>query len=41
MLLSACTVIAVWAGPETYRESITVDHTSEETIHAAALPQQA
>jgi MFS family permease len=41
MVLSACTVIAIWAGPETYQESITVDNTSDGTIHAAALPQRA
>jgi MFS family permease len=41
MLLSACTVIAIWAGPETYQESITVDHTPDGTIRAATLPQQA
>src|ERR1700741_2598260 len=27
--LSACTVIAVWAGPETYQESITVDNSTD------------
>ena len=41
MLLSACTVIAIWCGPETYQESITVDNTSDGVIHATALPQQA
>jgi hypothetical protein len=40
-LLSVCTVIAIWAGPETYQESITVDHTPDGTIHPAALPQRA
>jgi hypothetical protein len=40
MLLSACTAIAIRAGPETYQESITVDHTPDAVIRAAALPQQ-
>src|SRR6202042_2962779 len=31
MLLSVFTVIAIWAGPETYQESITVDHTPDGT----------
>src|SRR5882757_2934349 len=39
--LSALTAIAIWAGPETYQESITVDHTSDGAMHAAAMPQRA
>ena len=38
IFLSVCTVIAIWAGPETYEESITVDNTSDGAIHAAAMP---
>jgi MFS family permease len=41
MFLSVCTVIAIWAGPETYQESITVDNTSDGMIHPTALPQRA
>ena len=40
-LLSALTAIAIWCGPETYEESITVDNTSDAAIHAAAVPMQA
>src|SRR5258706_2127337 len=42
-LLDALTVIAIWAGPETYQESITVDNTSDGAMHAAAaaMPQRA
>ena len=40
-LLSALTAIAIWYGPETYEESITVDNTSDGAIHAAAVPMQA
>jgi len=36
IFLSACTVIAIWAGPETYEESITVDNTADGALHAAA-----
>jgi hypothetical protein len=39
--LSALTALAIWAGPETYRESITVDNTSDGAMHAAAMPQRA
>ena len=28
--------LAIWAGPETYRESITVDNTSDGAMHAVA-----
>jgi hypothetical protein len=41
MFLSACTVIAIWAGPETYQENITVDNTSDGATLAAAVPMQA
>jgi MFS family permease len=40
-LLSALTALAIWCGPETYQESITVDNTSDEAMHAAAVPMQA
>jgi len=33
--------LAIWAGPETYQESITVDNTSDGAMHAAAMPQRA
>jgi MFS family permease len=39
--LSALTAIAIWAGPETYRESITVDNTTDGVIHPAAVPTRA
>jgi hypothetical protein len=41
MLLSACTVIAIWCGPETYQESITVDNTTDGAMHPAAAPMRA
>ena len=41
VLLSALTAIAIWCGPETYEESITVDNTADGAIHAAAVPMQA
>src|SRR6266436_2482529 len=43
IFLSACTVIAIWAGPETFEESITVDNTSDGKMHAAAaaMPSRA
>jgi MFS family permease len=40
-LLSVFTVIAVWFGPETYKESITVDNTADGAISAAAVPLRA
>jgi MFS family permease len=40
-LLSALTAIAIWCGPETYQESITVDNTSDGAMQAAAVPMQA
>src|SRR3984893_15877613 len=39
--LSALTALAIWAGPETYRESITVDNTSDGAMHAVAAMQRA
>jgi len=39
--LAACTAFAIWCGPETYEESITVDNTSDGKTHAAAVLQQA
>jgi len=38
---AACTAFAIWCGPETYEESITVDNTSDGKTHAAAVLQQA
>src|ERR1700754_2892559 len=41
-LLAALTVIAIWFGPETYEESITVDNTSDGRINTlAAMPRHA
>jgi MFS family permease len=40
-LLSALTALAIWCGPETYEESITVDNTSDSAVHIAAVPMQA
>jgi len=39
--LAVMTAFAIWCGPETYEESITVDNTSDGAMHAAALPLQA
>src|SRR6201994_554025 len=39
-LLSGLTALAIWCGPETYEESITVDNTSD-AMHPAAVPMQA
>jgi MFS family permease len=39
--LSALTAIAIWAGPETYRESITVDNTADGRLPPVAVPLQA
>src|SRR5499426_550702 len=40
--LALCTVIAIWIGPETYEESITVDNTSDGRINTlAAVPRHA
>jgi hypothetical protein len=35
------TAFAIWCGPETYEESITVDNTSDGALHVAAVPSQA
>ena len=40
-LLAGLTVIAIWCGPETYEESITVDNTSDGRINVGAVPQHA
>jgi metabolite-proton symporter len=41
-LLAGLTALAIWSGPETYEESITVDNTSDGRMHAAAaVPQHA
>lgn len=40
-LLSALTVLAVWIGPETYREDIASDKVTEPSPLAKAVPQQA
>jgi len=39
--LSALTAFAVWCGPETYQESITVDNTTDGVAMRAAAPLQA
>jgi len=40
--LAACTAFAIWCGPETYEESITVDNTSDGlAMRAAAMPSRA
>ena len=40
-LLSALTALAIWCGPETYQESITVDNTADGAMHPVAVPMQA
>ena len=35
ILLSACTVVAIWIGPETYQENIAADATTSEELPAA------
>jgi MFS family permease len=37
-VLSALTAFAVWAGPETYQESITVDNAAGDGLRTAAVP---
>ena len=32
-LLSACTAVAIWFGPETYEENITTDNTTDGAMH--------
>ena len=40
--LSACTAFAIWSGPETFEESITMDNTTDGVaIRAAATPLRA
>ena len=40
--LAACTAFAIWCGPETYEESITVDNTTDGVaMRAAAMPSRA
>jgi MFS family permease len=40
--LAACTACAIWCGPETYEESITVDNTTDGVaMRAAAMPSRA
>jgi MFS family permease len=36
-LLAALTALAIWCGPETFEESITVDNTSDGALHAATV----
>src|SRR5437667_3829739 len=40
-LLSILTAIAIWSGPETYEENITVDNTTDGALGAAAVPLRA
>jgi MFS family permease len=40
-LLAALTAFAVWCGPETYEESITVDNTADGALNATAVPSRA
>src|SRR6201746_526778 len=40
-LLAALTAFAIWCGPETYEESITVDNTTDGVAMRAAVPLQA
>jgi MFS family permease len=40
-LLSAITAIAIWYGPETYKENIAIDNTADGALHPAAMPAQA
>src|SRR6201746_844114 len=39
--LAACTAFAIWSGPETFQESITVDNTSDGKVQAVGVLQQA
>jgi hypothetical protein len=34
-LLSVLTAIAIWCGPETFKENITLDNTTDGALHAA------
>ena len=40
IFLSACTVVAIWIGPETYREDIEADSTATEQL-PTAMPARA
>jgi MFS family permease len=41
-LLSAITAFAIWCGPETFEENITIDNSSDGALHpAVAMPLQA
>src|SRR5260221_1783945 len=37
-VLSILTAFAIWCGPETYKENITVGNTSDGAVHATAVP---
>lgn len=39
--LSALTALAVWAGPETYRDSISVDNSTDSELQSVAMPIEA
>ena len=39
--LAACTAFAIWCGPETYQESITVDNTTDGVAMRSVMPQPA
>ncbi len=42
VFLAACTAVAIYCGPETFEESITVDNTSDgDAMRAAAVPSRA
>ena len=38
MILAAITAVAIWCGPETYEENISIDNTADAAITSAALP---
>ena len=38
MILAGITAIAIWCGPETYEENISIDNTSDATIAPAVVP---
>jgi len=40
-LLAALTAVAIWCGPETYSESITIDNTTDGATQATAIPLRA
>jgi MFS family permease len=41
IFLSLCTVVAIWAGPETYQEDITAAEPNRRDEIPAAMPQRA